>query len=106
LEAKITNSEIDSDDLAFFAPAARTWKKRISISGNAKGTVDNISAKNLFVRAGSNTTVSGNLTMVGLPDKSCLYVIVLQNYLFGLCCKSVSLILRKSNFCTYGDLYK
>jgi hypothetical protein len=68
MEAHITNSEIDSDDLAFFAPAAKTWKKRISISGNARGTLDNISAKNLFVRAGANTTISGDLTMVGLPD--------------------------------------
>jgi hypothetical protein len=68
MEARVTNSEVDSDDLAFFAPAAKTWKKRITISGTAKGTVDNISAKNLFVRAGNNTTVSGDLTMIGLPD--------------------------------------
>ncbi len=68
MEARFTNAEIDSDDIAYFAPDAKSWKKRISISGYGKGTVGNISVKNLFVRAGANTTVSGDLTMVGLPD--------------------------------------
>lgn len=67
MEAKFINSEIDSDDLAYFAPAAKSWKQRISISGYGSGTVDNLSVKNLFVRAG-NSTVSGDLTMAGLPD--------------------------------------
>jgi hypothetical protein len=68
MEARFTNSELNSDDLAYFAPETKTWKRRISFSGNARGTVDNISAKNLFVRAGNTTTLSGDLTMVGLPD--------------------------------------
>ena len=68
MEARFTNAEIDSDDLAYFAPAAKTWKKRITISGYGKGTVGNLSVKNLFVRAGNNTTISGDLSMVGLPD--------------------------------------
>lgn len=68
MEARFTNAEIDSDDLAYFAPAAKHWKKRISITVIGKGTVSNISAKNLFVKAGANTTLSGDLTMIGLPD--------------------------------------
>jgi hypothetical protein len=68
MEVKFTNSEIDSDDLAYFAPAAKTWNKKISISGYGKGTVANIETKNLLIRAGNNTIVSGDLSMVGLPD--------------------------------------
>ena len=68
MEAKLSNSEIDSDDLAYFAPAAKTWNRRISISGYGKGTVGNIATKNLFIRAGNNTTISGDLSMIGLPD--------------------------------------
>lgn len=68
MDIRLGNADIDSDDLAFFAPAAKTWKKRINISGIAKGTVDNLAARNLFVRAGSNTTVSGDLSLAGLPD--------------------------------------
>lgn len=67
MDIRLRNAEIDSYDLAYFAPAAKSWNKKISISGNAKGTVGNLSAKNLFVRAGNNTTISGDLSMIGLP---------------------------------------
>src|SRR5205085_3476943 len=70
MEARFSNAELDSDDLAYFAPAAKTWKKRILVSGIGKGTVSNITVTNLFARAGATTTVSGNLKMVGLPDIS------------------------------------
>lgn len=68
MDVRFSNSEINSDDLAYFAPAAKTWKKRISISGTGKGTVGNISTKKLFIRAGNNTTISGDLSLIGLPD--------------------------------------
>ena len=68
MEARFSNAEIDSDDLAYFVPAARSWKKRITVSGIGKGTVSNLSVKNLFVRAGGGTLISGDLRMVGLPD--------------------------------------
>ncbi|HEX8460370.1 MAG TPA: translocation/assembly module TamB domain-containing protein, partial [Segetibacter sp.] len=68
MEAKFSNSEIDSDDLAYFVPSAKTWNKKIGISGYGKGTVGNLVTKNLFIRAGNNTTISGDLTMIGLPD--------------------------------------
>lgn len=68
MEARFSHAEIDSDDLAYFAPAAKTWKKRINISGYGKGTVSNLSVKNLFIRAGGNTLISGDLSMAGLPD--------------------------------------
>ena len=67
MEARLSNAEIDSDDLAFFAPATKSWKKRIIVSGYGKGTLGNLSAKNLFIRAGNNTTISGDLSMKGLP---------------------------------------
>ncbi len=68
MDIRLRNAEIDSYDLAYFAPAAKTWNKRISISGYEKGTIGNLSVKNLFVRAGNNTTISGDLSMIGLPD--------------------------------------
>ncbi|MCW3111649.1 MAG: hypothetical protein JWR18_45 [Segetibacter sp.] len=68
MEARFTNTEIDSEDLAYFVPAAKTWKKRISLSGIGKGTIGNLSIKNLFARAGGSTTLSGDISMVGLPD--------------------------------------
>ena len=68
MDIRLRNAEIDSYDLAYFAPAAKSWNKKISISGYTKGTVGNLSIKDLFVRAGNNTTVSGDLSLAGLPD--------------------------------------
>ncbi|WP_169337632.1 translocation/assembly module TamB domain-containing protein [Segetibacter koreensis] len=68
MDVRLKNSEVDSYDLSYFAPATKTWNKKISISGFGKGTVGNLAVKNLFARAGNNTTVSGDLTLTGLPD--------------------------------------
>lgn len=62
------NSELESDDIAFFAPEVKSWKKRIFITGNIKGTITNLSTKNIIVRAGNNTFLNGDLKIVGLPD--------------------------------------
>jgi len=45
------NAEIHSDDIAFFAPAMKDWKKNITITGKIKGTVEELSGKNLFINA-------------------------------------------------------
>ncbi|HEX8279460.1 MAG TPA: hypothetical protein VF540_12225, partial [Segetibacter sp.] len=39
MDVRLRNAEIDSYDLAYFAPAAKTWNKRISVSGYGKGTL-------------------------------------------------------------------
>lgn len=67
IDARFVNSEIDSDDLAYFAPVVKTWERRIHLAGKALGKIDAFQIDDLFVRAG-NTTISGDLTMVGLPD--------------------------------------
>lgn len=68
MDIRLNNADINSNDLAYFVPAAKSWNKRITVSGNGNGTVSNFSAKNLFVRAGTNTTLSGNISLAGLPD--------------------------------------
>lgn len=68
MEAHFTGSEVSSDDIAFFAPELRTWKKQVALSGRYAGTVDNFTVKNMFLRSGGVTYVSGDLSMKGLPD--------------------------------------
>lgn len=68
LEGKFANSELNSDDIAFFAPALEDWNKIIRLQGTAKGTVDNISGKNLIVQAGNSTTLNGDFHISGLPN--------------------------------------
>ena len=68
MQARFENAEIDSDDIAFFAPALKRWKKRISISGLARGTVDDIFGTEMSIQAGSNTYLNGDISLTGLPD--------------------------------------
>lgn len=68
LEGRFSKATISSDDIAFFAPQLKTWKKNIQIDGDVKGTVDDISSKDLEVWAGNNTYVHGAVSLVGLPD--------------------------------------
>src|SRR4029079_3133713 len=68
LEGRFENSELNSDDLAFFAPAAATWKKIFTLNGNVKGTIDNLTAKKLIIKAGPNNYLAGDISLRGLPD--------------------------------------
>ncbi len=67
LEGNFEKSRIHSDDIAFFAPKLKTWERIFDIQGNAKGTIDNLSAKKMIIKS-SNTTVDGDITLKGLPD--------------------------------------
>lgn len=67
LESNFVNSHIHSDDIAFFAPELKTWNRVLFFEGKGKGTIDNLTAKNLNIKSG-NTTISGNVALRGLPD--------------------------------------
>jgi TamB, inner membrane protein subunit of TAM complex len=67
LEGKFENSKIASDDIAFFAPALKTWNRVFEIKGTARGPVDNLIAKNMEIKSG-NSFVDGDIALRGLPD--------------------------------------
>ncbi|MBC7946724.1 MAG: translocation/assembly module TamB domain-containing protein [Chitinophagaceae bacterium] len=68
MQAHFENSEIDSDDIAYFAPAMKTWKKKINLRGNVRGTVDDLIGKDMVIKAGNNTSLNGDISLTGLPD--------------------------------------
>ncbi len=67
LEGKFTNSVISSDDIAFFAPELKDWKRKFDIAGTAKGTIDHLSAKQMIIKSGK-TKINGSIALIGLPD--------------------------------------
>ncbi len=67
LEGYFNNSKIHSDDIAYFAPTLKTWKRLIYFNGNAKGTIDNLAA-NKFTLKTDNSIINGDITLKGLPD--------------------------------------
>ena len=68
MAAIFDDSYVDSDDIAFFAPGMQTWKKKISLKGKVRGTVDDLVGKDLIVQAGNSTILNGDISLAGLPD--------------------------------------
>lgn len=67
LEGRFTDSELNSDDLAYFAPELATWKRTFYFQGRAKGSLDNLSARDMKIKSG-NSFVDGDISLRGLPD--------------------------------------
>lgn len=68
MQGRFDDSQIDSDDIAFFAPDMKTWKKNITLKGVIRGAVDDLYGSNLVIQAGNNTLLNGDISMTGLPD--------------------------------------
>ena len=68
MAALFEDSFIDSDDIAFFAPSMKSWKKKISLKGKVRGTIDDLVGKDMLVQAGSGTVLSGDINLTGLPN--------------------------------------
>ncbi len=73
LHAKFKESNINSDDLALFAPALKNWKRIFYLEGKADGPIDNFSAKEMKIRTG-NTYLEGNIALRGLPDINTTFI--------------------------------
>ena len=68
MDAAFKNSSVSSDDIAFFAPALKNWKRQGEINGHFYGGVTDFSVPDLFIRSGGSLYATGNLCMKGLPD--------------------------------------
>jgi hypothetical protein len=73
LKINLTDSRINSDDIAIFAPELAKWKRIFYADGNAEGTIENFSAKKLKVKSG-NTIIDGDLALRGLPDINSTFI--------------------------------
>ncbi len=80
LEANFKDAVLNTDDLAFFAPAMAGMKRSFLIDGEAKGTVSNFTARNLKLRTG-NSYFDGNVAIRGLPDINTSFIDVKANQL-------------------------
>lgn len=68
MAAVFDDSFIDSDDIAFFAPALKSWKKRITLEGKVRGPVNDLVGRDMIVQAGNSTVLNGDISLTGLPD--------------------------------------
>jgi len=68
MTADFDDSHVDSDDIAFFAPSLKSWKKKIILKGKIKGTVDALTGREMIVQAGNSTLLNGDISLTGLPN--------------------------------------
>lgn len=68
MEGSFENSELHSDDIAFFAPVLKDWNDKISIKGKVRGTVDHLKGTDIVINTLRQTVLDGSFTMDGLPD--------------------------------------
>jgi TamB, inner membrane protein subunit of TAM complex len=68
MDARFTDSEIESDDIAFFAPELSDWHKHIRITGDLQGMVSDLRGRQVVLSAGKNTFLNGDIRLKGLPD--------------------------------------
>ena len=68
MEAHFSDSDIDSDDIAWFAPDLGDWKKHIRITGDIRGTIADLRGRQVVLQAGKNTLLNGDIHLKGLPD--------------------------------------
>ena len=68
LEGHFDKSRLSFKDLAYFSDEIEGWEQIINISGDARGPVDNLKARNLKIDFGKNSSFTGNANFKGLPD--------------------------------------
>lgn len=74
LEGDFNNAEVNSDDIAYFAPELLNWKKEIRVTGKVKGTIENLSARKLVIEAGKDTYLNGNIRLNSISKLDKAYI--------------------------------
>jgi hypothetical protein len=74
MDAFFKNTSVHTDDIAFFAPEVRDWNRVFSINGNVRGTVDALTGEDVAIRIGTNTSVIGDFSLIGLPNTEQLFI--------------------------------
>ena len=67
LHGSFKNSVVSSDDIAYFAPELKNWKRNFTITGRANGTIDNLISDHVLINSGI-TKFAGDIKLAGLPD--------------------------------------
>ena len=68
MDAHFKDAKVSSDDIAFFAPELKDWKKEVMLNGHFVGSVENFTVTSLNAQSGATSNISGTLSMQGLPD--------------------------------------
>ncbi|MCK9616631.1 MAG: translocation/assembly module TamB domain-containing protein [Lentimicrobiaceae bacterium] len=68
INSTIFPSDLNLNDIAYFAPAMKGMDNTLSLEGIVKGEVSNLKTKNFLFGMGETTRFKGNISMTGLPN--------------------------------------
>lgn len=68
MKGDIKNSQVSTDDIAYFAPELKDWNKLVDVSGQVEGPVSALRGHNLLLKSGQTIYINGDFAMTGLPD--------------------------------------
>ena len=68
LDVSVQESSLNLFDLSYFAPVFRDSYQALILSGDFKGTIDNLAGKNINIKFGKYSSLTGNFDLDGLPD--------------------------------------
>ncbi len=80
LEANLKQSYVHISDIAFFAPLLNQYDYDATITAKIKGTIDNLSMKNGYLRYANNTEFNGSASLSGLPDIDQTFIEIKADY--------------------------
>lgn len=63
-----SESVVEMGDIAYFSPVLLGIQKKILVTGDIDGTVDNLNTRNMDLRFGKSSRIAGNFSFDGLPD--------------------------------------
>jgi hypothetical protein len=61
-------SDICFHDLSYFVPRLQEWKEDVNLSGQVRGKINNLKARNIHLLYGRQASFEGNFDLIGLPD--------------------------------------
>lgn len=74
LDAKLLESDVRFNDIAFFAPEVKGLLLPMKLSGYVKGTIDNLKAEVDSLTFAKSGRISGNVKIKGLPNVNALFI--------------------------------
>jgi hypothetical protein len=74
LQGNLKESNVHTDDIAFFAPELKDWHRLVKIDGLVNGTIDRLKIKNAYLKS-NQTIIKGDLDLKNIPDIDNLYLV-------------------------------
>jgi hypothetical protein len=68
VNASFNQSELDFEDIAYFAPKLKGFYRNIQLKGDVKGRVNNFKGENLEIKITPETYFTADLNFIGLPQ--------------------------------------